>query len=88
MAEKSTKNGKYAVRNIESLRATINREFIIRLHTKDGKSRLVGFTRFCDIVGDLHAEHFAKKAMKFTVSGEEKPMSITAISPISKKKFI
>lgn len=65
MAEKSTKNGKYAVRNIESLRATINREFIIRLHTKDGKSRLVGFTRFCDIVGDLHAEHFAKKAMKF-----------------------
>lgn len=65
MAEKNTKNGKYAVRDIESLRAAINREFIIRLHTKDGKSRLVGFTKFSAIVGELHAEHFAKKAMRY-----------------------
>ena len=65
MAEKNTKNGRYQVQNIESLRATINRELLIRLQPKDGKSRLVGFTRFCSIVGELHAEHFAKKAMKF-----------------------
>ena len=32
---------------------------------KTRKSQLVGFTRFCSIVGELHAEHFAKKAMKF-----------------------
>lgn len=65
MAERSTKNGKYAVRDIGRLRAKINREFIIRLHTKDGKSRLVGFTKFCTIVGELHAEHYAKKAIKY-----------------------
>lgn len=65
MAEKTRKSGKYAVQNIESLRATINREFIIRLQPKDGKSQLVGFTRFCSIVGELHAEHFAKKGIRF-----------------------
>ena len=66
MAEKSTKNGKYAVQGIESLRAKINREFIIRLHTQDGKSMLVGFTKLCLMVGDLHAEHYAKKAISST----------------------
>lgn len=59
MAKKKTKNGRYQVQNIESLRAVINREFLIRLQPKDGKSR------FCSIVGELHAEHFAKKAIKF-----------------------
>ena len=62
MAQIGTKNGKYAVQGIETLRAKINREFIIRL-SKDGKSQLVGFTRLCLIVGDLHAEHYAKKAI-------------------------
>lgn len=66
MAARNTKSGKYAVRDIENLRAKINREFIIRLHTKDGKSQLVGFTKFCLLVGDLHAEHYAKKAIRFT----------------------
>jgi len=66
MAKRNTKNGRYAVQNIESLRATINREFLIRLQPKNGKSQLVGFTRFCSIVGELHAEHFAKKAIRFT----------------------
>jgi len=63
MAEKSTKNGKYAVRELPALRAKINRDFLIRLQPKDGKSRLVGFTRFVLIVGELHAEHYAKKAL-------------------------
>ena len=31
MAQIGTKNGKYAVQGIETLRAKINREFIIRL---------------------------------------------------------
>lgn len=53
MAQNGTKNGKYAVQGIETLRAKINREFIIRL-SKNGKSQLVG---------DLHAEHYAKKAI-------------------------
>ena len=66
MAEKSTKNGKYAVHGIETLRAKINREFIIRL-SRNGKSQLVGFTRLCLIVGDLHAEHYAKKAISSKV---------------------
>lgn len=66
MAERSTKNGRYAVKNITALREKVNREFLIRLHSKDGKSRLVGFTRFCSIVGDLHAEHLAKKAINFS----------------------
>lgn len=65
MAKRDTKNGRYAVQNIENLRTTINREFLIRLQPKNGKSQLVGFTRFCSIVGELHAEHFAKKAIRF-----------------------
>ena len=48
MAQNGTKNGKYAVQGIETL---------------NGKSQLVGFTRLCLIVGDLHAEHYAKKAI-------------------------
>ena len=66
MAEKSTKNGKYAVQNIETLRAKVNREFLIRLQPKGGKSMLVGFTKLCVMVGELHAEHYAKKAISST----------------------
>ena len=45
------------------MRAKINREFLIRLQPKNGKSQLVGFTRLCLMIGDLHAEHYAKKAL-------------------------
>lgn len=63
MAQKNIKNGKYAVKELPALRAKINREFLIRLQPKEGKSQLVGFTRLCLIIGDLHAEHYAKKAL-------------------------
>ena len=53
----------YLVENIENLRQKINREFLIRLQPEKGKSQLVGFTRLCLIIGDLHAEHYAKKAL-------------------------
>ena len=55
---------KYSVQNIAELRKKINTEYIIRLvYPKQKKTQLVGFTRFCAIVGDLHAEHYAKKAI-------------------------
>lgn len=44
----------YIIKNEETLRASINREFIIRL----------GFPKFCMIVGNRHAEHYSKKALK------------------------
>ena len=48
---------------MEEIRAKINKEFLIRIY--DGKkSMLVGFTRLCMMVGDLHAMHYAKKALK------------------------
>lgn len=31
---------------------------------KERKRIVVGFTRFCEIVGDLHAEHYSRKALK------------------------
>ncbi len=65
MAQKNVKNGKYAVKELPALRAKINREFLIRLQPKDGKSQLVGFTRLCLIIGELHAEHYAKKALAY-----------------------
>lgn len=65
MTEKGTKTGKYKVKDLPNLRAKINREFLIRLQPKDGRSILVGFTRFCQIVGELHAEHFAEKALRY-----------------------
>ena len=56
--------GKYSVQNIADLRRRINAEYLIRLrYPKEKKSQLVGFTRFCAIVGELHAEHYAKKAL-------------------------
>lgn len=54
----------YLVENIENLRQKINREFLIRLQPEKGKSQLVGFTRLCLLVGDLHAEHYSKKALE------------------------
>ncbi|MBO5602931.1 MAG: hypothetical protein J5957_10100 [Prevotella sp.] len=53
----------YLAENIENLRVKINREFLIRLQPLNGKSQLVGFTRLCSMVGDLHAEHYGKKAL-------------------------
>lgn len=55
----------YTIKNEETLRATINREFIIRLgFPKERRTQLVGFTKFCMIVGNLHAEHYSRKALK------------------------
>lgn len=58
----------YLVENIENLRQKINREFLIRLQPEKGKSQLVGFTRLCLLVGDLHAEHYCKKALASKVA--------------------
>lgn len=55
----------YTVENIEDLRKKINREYLIRLtFPKEHKRIVVGFTRLCEIVGDLHAEHYSRKALK------------------------
>ncbi len=55
----------YMIKNEENLRASINREFIIRLgFPKERRTQLVGFTKFCMIVGNMHAEHYSKKALK------------------------
>lgn len=53
------------IENVDELRKKINREFLIRLTMPQQKSRIVvGFTRFCEIVGNLHAEHYCRKALK------------------------
>lgn len=39
MAQKSIKNGKYAVKELPALRAKINREFLIRLQPKETAPR-------------------------------------------------
>lgn len=55
----------YTVENIEDLRKKINRDYLIRLtFPKERKRIVVGFTRFCEIVGNLHAEHYCNKALK------------------------
>ena len=55
----------YTIENVEELRKRINRDYLIRLtFPKERKRIVVGFTRFCDIVGNLHAEHYAMKALK------------------------
>lgn len=50
--------------NVPALRAEINKEYIIQILRKDKTSRLVGFTRLCLLVGDLHAIHYCQKALK------------------------
>ncbi|WP_294610932.1 hypothetical protein [uncultured Bacteroides sp.] len=55
----------YTIKNEDALRASINREFIIRLgFPKERRTQLVGFAKFCMIVGNLHAEHYSNKALK------------------------
>lgn len=55
----------YTIENVGDLRKKINRDYLIRLtFPKERKRIVVGFTRFCEIVGDLHAEHYSHKALK------------------------
>lgn len=55
----------YTIPNVEDLRKKINRDYLIRLtFPKDGKRIVVGFARFCETVGNLHAEHYCQKALK------------------------
>lgn len=55
----------YTIENVEDLRKKINRDYLIRLTFPQERKRIVaGFTKFCEMVGDLHAEHYAKKALK------------------------
>lgn len=55
----------HTIENVEDLRKKINRDYLIRLtFPKERKRIVVGFTRFCEIVGNLHAEHYSHKALK------------------------
>ena len=55
----------HTIADLEDLRKNINRDYLIRLtFPKERKRIVVGFTRFCEIVGDLHAEHYSRKALK------------------------
>lgn len=55
----------YTIENIDNLRRRINREYLIRLtFPKERRRIVVGFTRFCEIVGSLHAEHYSRKTLK------------------------
>lgn len=56
----------YTIENVEGLRKKINRDYLIRLTFPKERKRIVvvGFTRFCEIVGNLHAEHYCNKALK------------------------
>lgn len=55
----------YTIKNEDDLRKRINREYLIRItQPQEHKRIVVGFTRFCQIVGNLHAEHYATKALK------------------------
>lgn len=52
------------IKNLSELRRRINREFLIRLTFPHERRRIVvGFTKFCETVGTLHAEHYATKAL-------------------------
>lgn len=54
----------YKIKDLETIRKKINQEFIIQLSfRKEKKRELVGFTKFCQTVGNLHAEHYSKKAL-------------------------
>lgn len=55
----------YTIENVEELRNKINRDYLIRLtFPKERKRIVVGFTKFCEMVGNLHAEHYSRKALK------------------------
>lgn len=54
----------HTIKNVEDLRKRINRDYLIRLtFPKERKRIVVGFAKFCEIVGDLHAEHYSRKAL-------------------------
>lgn len=50
--------------DIAELRAELNREYLIQILQKDGSTKLVGFTRLCMMIGELHAIHYCVKALK------------------------
>lgn len=55
----------HTIENVEDLRRRINRDFLIRLtFPKEHRRIEAGFTRFCELVGNLHAEHYSRKALK------------------------
>lgn len=55
----------HIIENVEDLRKRINRDYLIRLtFPKERKRIVVGFTKFCETVGNLHAEHYSRKALK------------------------
>lgn len=55
----------YTIENVEGLRKKINRDYLIRLtFPQEHKRIVIGFTRFCEIVGNLRAEHYSNKALK------------------------
>lgn len=55
----------YTFDEVEDIRKRINRDYLIRLtFPKERKRIVVGFTKFCEIVGNLHAEHYSRKALK------------------------
>lgn len=55
----------YTIENVEDLRKKINRDYLIRLtFPQEHKRIVVGFTKFCEMVGNLHAEHYSRKALK------------------------
>lgn len=55
----------YLIENEAELRKSINRNYLIRLTFPQARQRIiVGWARFCELVGNMHAEHYAKKALK------------------------
>ena len=55
----------YTIEDVAELRKKINRDYLIRLTLpKERKRIVVGFTKFCEMVGNLHAEHYCHKALK------------------------
>ncbi len=55
----------HIIKDEADLRKKINRDYLIRLtFPKERKRIVVGFTEFCEMVGNLHAEHYSRKALK------------------------
>ena len=55
----------YIIKDEADLRKRINRDYLIRLtFPKERKRIVVGFARFCEMVGNLHAEHYSRKVLK------------------------
>lgn len=59
------KKKSYLIENIEEIRRRINKEFIIQLYyPKEKRKQAVGLSGLCKAVGNLHAEHWCKKALR------------------------